>query len=70
MRRAFALALLLAVSACGKADNQPGPGNVTVGEARALDEAAEMIEDRRPAAAATAAATPPPSTVTPAASAS
>ena len=37
----------LALSACDKADNEPGPGGVTVGEARALDEAAEMIESRR-----------------------
>lgn len=38
---------LLLLAACGKADNDPGPGGVTVGEARALDEAAEMIEQRR-----------------------
>ncbi|MBB4858046.1 hypothetical protein HNO88_001360 [Novosphingobium chloroacetimidivorans] len=38
----------LALSGCQKADNAPGPGGVTVGEARALDEAAEMIEARRP----------------------
>lgn len=38
------VALLLA--ACSK-DTDPGPGGVTVGEARALDEAAEMLE-RRP----------------------
>ena len=38
---------LLALAACGPADNDPGPGGVTVGEARALDEAAEMIEQRR-----------------------
>lgn len=48
----FRLALIgLAVgglSACGKSDNDPGPGGVTVGEARALDEAADMIESRRP----------------------
>ena len=35
------------VSACGPSDNDPGPGGVTVSEARALDEAAEMIEQRR-----------------------
>lgn len=39
------IALLLA--ACGKADNESGPGDVTMGEARALDEAAEMIEAQR-----------------------
>ena len=35
------------LAACGPSDNDPGPGGVTVGEARALDEAAEMIEQRR-----------------------
>lgn len=46
---AFApLALPLALlGACGQSDNDPAPGGVTVGEARALDEAAEMIEQRR-----------------------
>lgn len=37
---------LVLVSACGPADNDPGPGGVTVGEARALDEAAEMLDER------------------------
>lgn len=51
MRKAIlASALLLALAACGKSDNDPGPGGVSVGEARALDEAAEMIEQRRPPA--------------------
>jgi len=48
MRSCISLALALALCACGKADNEPGPGGVTVGEARALDEAAEMIEAQRP----------------------
>lgn len=39
--------LLLTLSACGPAENDPAPGGVTVGEARALDEAAEMIEQGR-----------------------
>jgi hypothetical protein len=42
------LAGLLAVSACGKPDNASGPGGVTVGEAKALDQAAEMLDRRRP----------------------
>lgn len=42
---AAAAALLLA--ACGPSDTDPGPGGVTVGEARALDEAAEMLEQQR-----------------------
>jgi len=41
---------LLALAACQKADNEPGPGGVTVGEARALDEAAEMLESDAPPA--------------------
>lgn len=51
MRGAHTLGLVLAttalLAACGPSDNDPGPGGVTVGEARALDEAAEMIEQRR-----------------------
>ena len=39
--------LLVALSACGPAENDPAPGGVTVGESRALDEAAEMIEQGR-----------------------
>jgi hypothetical protein len=42
------LALLpaaLLLGGCQK-DTDPGPGGVTVGEARALDEAAEMLEKR------------------------
>ncbi|MXO91597.1 hypothetical protein [Pontixanthobacter aquaemixtae] len=35
------------LTACGSADNDPGPGGVSVGEARALDEAAEMVEAKR-----------------------
>ncbi len=47
MRSSLALTAILLLAACGQADNEPGPGGVTVGEARALDEAAEMIEQRR-----------------------
>ena len=42
-----ALAGLMVTSACGPADTDPGEGGVTVGEARALDEAAEMVEAGR-----------------------
>lgn len=38
---------LLALTACSKQDNAPGPGGVSVGEAKALDEAAEMVEGQR-----------------------
>jgi hypothetical protein len=48
MARFLTIAAALALAGCGSGDNQPGPGGVTVGEARALDEAAEMIEQRRP----------------------
>jgi hypothetical protein len=41
------LAITALLAACGPSDNDPGPGGVTVGEARALDEAAQMIEERR-----------------------
>ena len=47
MPRSAVIAALLLLAGCGKADNEPGPGGVTVGEARALDEAAEMIEAER-----------------------
>lgn len=49
-----ALLLPLCLLACGPGDNDPGPGGVTVGEARALDEAAEML-DRQTAAESAAA---------------
>lgn len=48
-RACVLLALLspaLLLSACAPNDNDPGPG-VTVGEARALDEAAEMLDAQR-----------------------
>lgn len=46
-RLAFGCALaLLALGGCRARDNDPGPGGVTVGEARALDEAAKMLENR------------------------
>ncbi|KUR73733.1 hypothetical protein AQZ52_01865 [Novosphingobium fuchskuhlense] len=54
-----ALALLPAVLCLGgcQKDTDPGPGGVTVGEARALDEAAEMLE-KRPAPPLTDATVP------------
>ena len=45
-RHAAGVAVLL-LAACGPSDTDPGPGGVTVGEARALDEAAEMLEQQR-----------------------
>jgi len=52
--------VLLALAACQKADNEPGPGGITVGEARALDEAAQMIESEAPPASPPALATEAP----------
>ena len=41
------LVLAAVLTGCGASDNDPGPGGVTVGEARALDEAAEMLDEQR-----------------------
>ncbi|UIP07495.1 hypothetical protein LY632_03605 [Erythrobacter sp. SDW2] len=46
-RLACAAVMLALLSACGPGENDPGPGGVTVGEAKALDEAAEMLEERK-----------------------
>lgn len=46
LNRAPYLLPLLALASCGQKDTDPGPGGVTVGEARALDEAAEMLDSR------------------------
>jgi hypothetical protein len=47
LRRLALVGAALALASCGGGDNDPGPGGVTVGEARALDEAAEMLDERR-----------------------
>ncbi|WP_432768200.1 hypothetical protein [Sphingopyxis sp.] len=39
-------ALFVIVAGCSRTDNEPGPGGVTVSEAKALDDAAEMLESR------------------------
>lgn len=60
MRTAPFLLALICLSACGKQDNAPGPGGVSVGEAKALDEAAEMLEGQRvPVAPAPSPSAPP-----------
>jgi len=46
MKSIFSLMILSALVACGPAQNDPGPGGVTVGEAKALDEAAKMLDER------------------------
>ena len=45
-----ALAMLMLTTGCSRTDNEPGPGGVTVSEAKALDDAAEMLESRDSAA--------------------
>ena len=48
MNRNLALAAIcLTLASCGPGANDPGPGGVTVGEAKALDEAAAMLDARR-----------------------
>ncbi len=49
-----AVAVLILTTGCSRTDNEPGPGGVTVSEAKALDDAAEMLESRD--------STPPPET--------
>ena len=48
MRNPWPAAAMLALLAagCSRTDNEPGPGGVTVSEAKALDDAAEMLESR------------------------
>lgn len=59
MRRFPLVSLCLILAACGPAENDAGPGNVTVNEAKALDEAAAMLDARRaPVAAPTGAPSP------------
>ncbi|MYL96174.1 hypothetical protein GR702_00105 [Novosphingobium sp. FGD1] len=48
IRLSLTTAALLTAGACSQSDTAPGPGGVTVGEARALDEAAAMLDERRP----------------------
>lgn len=52
MKGAYLVLAVLALAGCGRSDSDPGPGGVTVGEARALDEAAAMLDERRPPAEA------------------
>lgn len=46
MRSIFSVMILAGLVACGPAQNDSGPGGVTVGEAKALDEAAKMLDER------------------------
>jgi len=51
----------LALAGCGKSADDPGKGGLTASEAKALDEAAEMLDAQRlpPTTGATAAASAP-----------
>lgn len=63
MRRYLLAGICLALAACGPGENEPGPGGVTVGEAKALDEAAAMLDAQRSPVEGTAtvpAPLPPP----------
>ena len=42
----IAALVLLFAGGCSRTDNEPGPGGVTVSEAKALDDAAAMLESR------------------------
>jgi hypothetical protein len=48
MRNLVPAVVLLALLAtgCSRTDNEPGPGGVTISEAKALDDAAAMLESR------------------------
>ncbi|MEY4237864.1 MAG: hypothetical protein RL339_465 [Pseudomonadota bacterium] len=63
MRPAALLTALaaLALAGCGKADNYAGPGGVSVGEAKALDEAAQMLDAQQLPAGASPVASAEPS---------
>lgn len=69
MRKLILSAALIALAACSRQDNAPGPGGVSVGEARALDEAAEMVEGQRLPADAVATSEAPPASARPVAAA-
>lgn len=60
MRYLFLLVPAALLAACGPNDTDPGPGGVTVAEAKALDEAAEMIDSRRLPTEALKEASPAP----------
>jgi hypothetical protein len=48
MRRVLLLSPLLLLMACGTASNDPAVGGVTRGEAEALNDAAEMLDQIEP----------------------
>ena len=46
MKYIVALFSGLLIASCGQGDNETGSGGVTLSEARALDDAAQMLEER------------------------
>lgn len=62
-RAVLVAAATLALAACGS-DDSSAPGDVSVSEAKALDEAAEMIEARRPPPPVVQSSAPLPPAVT------
>jgi hypothetical protein len=48
MRQTFVLLGIFALAACNRSDSDPGP--VTVSEAQALDQAAQVLDQRQPSA--------------------
>ena len=40
-----AVAVTMLAAGCSRTDNEPGPGGVTVSEAKALDDAAQAMKD-------------------------
>ena len=61
-RLLFPVLAIFCLAACGQKDTDAGPGGVSVGEARALDEAAAMLDKQRlpQGALKTGPATPAP----------
>jgi hypothetical protein len=60
LRRAALLSALL-LTACSQPDNAAGAGGVSAGEARALDDAAQLVQDQQiPAAAMPSPQNPAP----------
>jgi hypothetical protein len=64
-RRLFPALAIILLAACGQRDTDAGPGGVSVGEARALDQAASMLDQQRLPPGALASGTPAPASPSP-----
>jgi hypothetical protein len=60
MRYLFPALAIFGLAACGQKDTDAGPGGVSVGEARALDDAASMLDQQRLPPEALASGAPGP----------